>query len=143
MAVGTIIDGLDDHEGYAARHRSEETVTTTAAEATAAFDAYMAACGCGWRGGLHNATNVGHERAVEEWERIHARPLLARTIPAEVRDMVRDLTKAVGQLIEDRPLAGLEALRNLAEWGDATVARVQQVQPISRSQPSRGRSLGR
>lgn len=141
--MGSIIDGLDDHEGYAARHRSGATVIVTAAEATSAFDAYVAACGCGWRGGGHAATEDGHERAVEEWERVHATPLLARTVPAEVRQMIRDLTKGISQLIEDRPIAGLEALRTLADWADAIVVRVQRLPPTSRPQPQRGRSLGR
>lgn len=139
--MGTILDGLDDHEGYGAR-LTEAALTSTRTKTTARFDAYVAACGCGWRGGRHAATEDGYNAALGEWERTHAGPLLARTVPADVRHMISDVAKAVGQLIEDRPVAGLEALRTLAEWADAAVARIQRGPTTARQQPPRGRSLG-
>jgi hypothetical protein len=85
--MGTLLDGLYDHEGYAARRLPDGTLTGSWTAATAEFTAYVAACSCAvgdcsyrdWYGTTeHPATDAGEQAAVDEWERVHARPLLAR-----------------------------------------------------------------
>jgi hypothetical protein len=84
----------------------------------------VASCGCGWQGGAHPPTENGYESAVEEWDDDHARPLLARTVPDDVRSLIRDTEQSVSALPDERPLAGVEALRSLATWAGATVDRL-------------------
>jgi hypothetical protein len=75
--MGVVIEGLWDHEGYAARRLPDGTLTGTWTYATREFDAYVAACGCGWRGtGEHPPTEQGEEFAVDQWDAEHATPLL-------------------------------------------------------------------
>ena len=123
--MGVILDDLWDHEGYGARRLADGTHTGMWPVATASFEAYVASCGCGWEGGAHPPTEDGYESAVEEWEDDHARPLLARTVPDEVRSLIRDTEQSVAALVNERPLAALAALRSLAGWASATVARLQ------------------
>jgi hypothetical protein len=84
--VGVIIEDLYDHEGYGVRRLPDGTLTATWSAETAAFDAYVAACGCGWHGGEHPPTDDGYEAAVDQWEHDHARPLLAKAVPIAVGD---------------------------------------------------------
>src|SRR4029450_13423104 len=46
--MGVVREGLDDHEGYAARKLDDGTLTGTWTQATAAFTAYVASCACSW-----------------------------------------------------------------------------------------------
>jgi len=120
--MGVILDDLWDHEGYGARRPADGTNTRMWSVAT---KAYVASCGCGWEGGAHPPTEDGYESAVEEWEADHARPLLARTVPEEIRSLIRDTERSVSALVNERPLAALAALRSLAAWASTTVARLQ------------------
>lgn len=86
--MGSIIEDLYDHEGYGARLLPDGTLTATWSAETASFEAYVAACSCGWRGGEHPPTDEGYDAAVDAWEHDHARPLLADTVPAQ-RDQRR------------------------------------------------------
>jgi hypothetical protein len=135
-----MFDGLEDHEGYTARQLPDGTITSGPQRSLVA---YIAACGCGWRGGSHAPTHDGYDAAVEEWERDHGRPVLARTVPPEVREKIREVTKAVAQLMKERPVAGRQALRTISEWSDATVARTHPGEWLSERRTSPGRSLGR
>jgi len=54
--MGTILGDLDDHEGYGARRLPGGTITAGWTAETAAFEVYVAACGCGRRGGDHPPT---------------------------------------------------------------------------------------
>ena len=123
--MGVILDDLWDHEGYGARRLADGTHTGMWSLASASFEAYVASCGCGWEGGAHPPTEDGYESALHEWEDDHARPLLARTVPDEVRSLIRDTEQSVAALVSERPLAALVALRSLAGWASATVARLQ------------------
>ncbi len=49
--MGAIYDDLEGHEGFAARRLPDGTLTATWTAATASFSSYVAACGCGWKGG--------------------------------------------------------------------------------------------
>jgi hypothetical protein len=123
--MGVVLDDLYDHEGYGARRLADGTLTGSWSSASATFDCYVACCGCGWHGGDHPATEDGYEAAVDEWEVDHARPTLARVVPDEVISMMHTLERAIATLMQERPLAGLSALRSLSTWAGATVARAQ------------------
>ncbi|MEA2901694.1 MAG: hypothetical protein QOH36_1581 [Actinomycetota bacterium] len=110
-------------------------------QATAKFDAYVAACDCGWRGGEDRPpTEAGYEIAIDDWERDHARPVQARTVPARVTKMIRDLRTDVGALVKERPAAAQRALREVQAWTDSGMALARGTNPP----PSRGgRSIRR
>jgi hypothetical protein len=93
MAKGTMLDGLHDHVGYAARQLPTGGLSAWRTPETSEFTAYVAACWCAigeeserdWRGTTrHPPTEAGHDAALEEWERVHAQPLLGpRRVAAE------------------------------------------------------------
>ena len=120
--MGAVYDDLEGHEGYAARRLGDGTVSATWAPS---FRAYVAACACGWTGGDHPPTEDGYDAAVDEWDERHGRPLLAEAVPADVREAVLDAQRAVSELLEKRPSAGLKALQGLARWAQATVVRTR------------------
>jgi hypothetical protein len=77
--MGLILGDLYDHEGYAARRLPDGVLTGTWTYATREFTAYVAACGCGWHATrTWPPTGDGEELAVQQWEREHGEPLLAR-----------------------------------------------------------------
>ena len=81
------------------------------------IDAYVAACECGWQGDhAHPPTEEGYESAVDEWERDHARPLLATTLPADVDSAIKEAKQAIGRLLRERPGAAARALEDLGTW---------------------------
>ncbi len=115
--MGTIIEDLYDHEGYGARRLPDGSLTGTWTRQTARFDVYVAACGCGWQGKqTHPPTEEGYESAVDEWERSHARPLLAETVPAGADAAIRDAKQAIGSLLRERPRAAARVLDDLGDW---------------------------
>src|SRR4029453_9152391 len=62
--MGVVREGLDDHEGYAARKLEDGTLTGTWTAATAAFTAYVASCACGWTATAeHPPTQAGADAA--------------------------------------------------------------------------------
>lgn len=91
-------------------------LTATWSAETAAFDAYVAACSCGWHGGEHAPSEDGYDSAVDEWEAEHARPLLAETVPPAVATAIKDAKHAIGTLMRERPQAALRAIDELAGW---------------------------
>lgn len=114
--MGSIIEDLYDHEGYGARLLPDGTLTATWSAETASFEAYLAACSCGWRGGEHPPTDEGYDGAVDAWESDHARPLLAEHVPAGVNNAVTDAKQAIAILARERPGAALRALDELGGW---------------------------
>ena len=125
--MGTSIEGLDDHEGYAARKLPDGTMTGSWTAETAQFTAYIAACDCAgpgsswtqWYGPTeHPPTDEGHEAALDEWERVHAHPLLAETAPAGLDDTVTALLKRLALLAQDRPVGVLGTLRRIERATD-------------------------
>jgi hypothetical protein len=77
--MGSFIEDLWDHEGYAARRLPDGTLTGTWTAATDAFTAYVPACGCGWYGErAYQPTEDGEQVAIGQWEAEHATPLLDR-----------------------------------------------------------------
>ena len=139
--MGAVLDDLYDHEGFGARRLPDGTLTDMWTQATAKFDAYVAACDCGWRGEEDRPpTEAGYEIAIDDWERDHARPVQARTVPARVTKMIRDLRTEVGALVKERPAAAQRALREVQAWTDSAMALARGTNPP----PSRGgRSIRR
>ncbi len=125
IAVGTTYDDLPGHEGYAARRLPDRTLTASWTSETATFDSYVPRCECGWTGEGHDPTEEGYDEAVNEWDRRHAQPLLARAVPPAVADLIASVKSALEQLAEERPLAAAEALGRLGRWADAAAARLR------------------
>lgn len=118
--MGTILGDLYDHEGWASRRLPDGTLTGTFTAATADFRAYRPQCSCGWVGQAdYSPTEGGEDEALGEWERDHARPLLARQVPADLAADLSDVRRRLTELAEERPLAALEQARQLAKWADS------------------------
>ncbi len=122
--MGAIYDDLDGHEGYGARRLPDGTLTSSWTAATATFSSYVPKCECGWSGTDHAPTEEGYEDAIDEWDERHAQPLLARAVPVEVRERLREAKQSLTDLSKERPLAALEALQDLAGWAQAVIVRL-------------------
>lgn len=117
--MGTILDDLYDHEGWASRRLPDGTLTGTWTAATADFRAYRPQCSCDWVGRSdYPPTQDGEDQALREWERDHARPLLVLQSPAELASEIADVCRRLSEFAEDRPLAALRQVRQLAKWAD-------------------------
>ena len=123
--MGAIYDDLEGHEGYALRRLPDGTLASTSTPAMPEFRSYVAACECRWTGGDHPPTEDGYEDAVDEWDHRHARPLLAQAVPVEVRDKTREMKRALVELVDQRPIAGLKAAGELVTWAEALAARAR------------------
>jgi hypothetical protein len=102
--VGVIREGLDDHEGYAARRLDDGTLTGTWTQATAAFTAYIASCACGWTADqAHPPTPAGEDAALSDWA-AHADQQHAAQ-QARCRQQLAETLRALGRLAElvDQP----------------------------------------
>jgi hypothetical protein len=89
--MGTIVEDLWDHEGYAVRRLPDGTLTS-GTQATAEFTAYLAACSCGWRGSVtYTPTQAGEEFAVAQWRWEHAEGLLVRQTTRRRDELARVL----------------------------------------------------
>jgi hypothetical protein len=121
--MGVVIEGLWDHEGYAARRLPDGTLTGTWTAATREFTAFVAACGCGWRGDLeHPPTEAGEELAVDQWDAEHATALLQRQAERHQLELARVLEWLGGQAgrlhdpaVVDRVGRAAERVRGLVE----------------------------
>jgi hypothetical protein len=66
--MGVVREGLDDHEGYAARKLPNGALTSVWTATTAAFVAYVGACECGWTADAgHPPTEAGEVAALDDW----------------------------------------------------------------------------
>jgi hypothetical protein len=97
--MGTFLDDLDDHEGYADRRLPNGQLAGGVwTYATREFTAYVAACGCGWQAsGEHPPTEDGEEAAVDQWRSEHATPELARQATRRRGELARVLEWLGGQ----------------------------------------------
>ncbi len=154
--MGAILDDLWEHEGYGARRLPDGALSATWSAETAAFEAYVSACSCGWHGGEHSPTDNGYESAIDEWEVDHARPLLAETVPAAVASAIKDAKQAIGRLMRDRPEAARRMLDELGAWTAHTRQRFDPDKSVERmrhklgalgssavGRPDHGRTVGR
>jgi hypothetical protein len=90
--MGTILDDLDDHEGYAVRRLPDGTLTGVWTHATREFTAYVAGCDCGWGGTReYPPTEEGWELAVAAWRSEHAEPELGRQAERRRGELARVL----------------------------------------------------
>ncbi|MFP5377869.1 MAG: hypothetical protein ACLGIO_13960 [Acidimicrobiia bacterium] len=131
--MGAIYDDLEGHEGYGASQPGEG----------ATGEVLVAACRCGWTGGAHPDTEDGYDELLDDWDRHHARPLLARTLPAAVADIVAEARRALVAASAERPQAALAAAEDLARWAtelaDRARAAIGVPEPARRSGPAAGR----
>lgn len=147
--MGSHLEDLDGHEGYGARRLPDGTLTATWSAATARFDAYVAACSCGWQGGEHPPSEEGYEAALDQWDAGHARPLVALTVPADVADALAAAKEALAQLAGERPAAARRALDDLGRWADGRLEAIDAPSALSAGhhppieQSRRRRLLGR
>lgn len=146
--MGMTFEDLEDHEGYAPRQLPDGTLTTTWTGDTAAFDAYVGACTCGWSASDHDPpTEAGRTAAEDQWEVAHARPLFAATVPARITELVDNLSEEVAELADDRPLAARTVAQRLSAWSDhilqvTTIAeRQRHLDTVGRAGPERGLAL--
>jgi hypothetical protein len=91
--MGTFLEELDDHEGYADRRLADGSLAGgVRSRDTLDWTGYVAACGCGWHGTRdHPPTEVGEETALGEWVREHAHPLLAQRAERRRSELARVL----------------------------------------------------
>jgi|ERR671918_887599 hypothetical protein len=117
--MGMIFEELEDHEGYAARRLPDGTLTSTWTREIDAYTGYVAACSCGWTGSHeHPPTEVGRTAAEDQWEGIHARPLLATAVPTCINELVDNLRQELAELADHRPLAARTVANRLASWSE-------------------------
>jgi hypothetical protein len=97
--MGTFLDDLDDHEGYADRRLPNGQLAGGVwTSATREFTAYVAVCGCGWQAtGEHPPTEDGEEAAIDQWRSEHATPELARQATRRREELGRVLGWLGGQ----------------------------------------------
>jgi hypothetical protein len=95
--MGVVIEDLWDHEGYAARRLPDGTLTSTSIRD---FDAYVGACGCGWRANLnYPQTEAGEQAALDHCRQGHATPLLERQAQQRRAELAQAL-RALGGIAE-------------------------------------------
>jgi hypothetical protein len=111
--MGTFLDDLDDHEGYADRRLPNGQLAGGVwTHPTREFTAHVAACGCGWQAtGEHPPTEDGEETAVDQWRSEHAEPELARQATRRRGDLARVLDWLGGQAGRLEDPATLERVR--------------------------------
>jgi hypothetical protein len=124
--MGVVIEGLWDHEGYGARRLPDGTLTGTWTYATREFTAFVAACGCGWRGNIdHPPTDAGEELAIDQWDAEHATPLLARQAERRQLELARTLEWLGGQAGRLHDPATVDRIGRAIERAGGLVAEVQ------------------
>jgi hypothetical protein len=114
--MGVVIEGLWDHEGYAARRLPDGTLAGTWTWATREFTAFAAACDCGWRGTVgYPPTDLGEEMALDHWQLEHASPLLDQLAERHRAELAQGL-RALGGIANfvDNP-ANLSRISRAAE----------------------------
>jgi hypothetical protein len=93
--VGSVREGLYDHEGYAARKLPDGTLTGTWTTATAVFTAYVARCGCGWAATAeHPPSEAGADAALDDWAAHADQQQAARQ--ARCRGELAEVLRALG-----------------------------------------------
>jgi hypothetical protein len=140
--MGTILDDLDDHEGYALRRLPDGTLTGTWTHATRQFTAYVAGCDCGWRGTRqYPPTEEGWELAVEAWENEHAEPELDRQAQRRRGELARVLEWLGAQADRLEDPATVERVARGVDRARDLVADVQR--DLERQAPEREAEGGR
>jgi hypothetical protein len=125
--MGTLIEDLDDHEGYVLWRLPDGTLTSAwTNDNRRQATAYVADCECGWRSNrAHPPTEQGDEAARQEWVREHAVPELARQA-ARRREQLANMLGWLGQ-VRDR-LEDPDSLRRVSEglaWAGELAERLE------------------
>jgi len=129
--MSAIHEDLDGHEGYA-RQLADGAAPDNRNHERSRFDAYVAACVCGWNGtGRHHPTEDGYEAALDEWDSEHAQPLLAYAVPAHVRQSLSEACRCIRELLDERPDAALKVLGDLDRWRMDMSTRIGEVAPAA------------
>jgi hypothetical protein len=99
--MGTFVEDLWDHEGYADRRLADGRLAGGIwSRDTLDWTGYVAACGCGWCGSLdHPPTEEGEQAALDQWRDVHAEPMLARQAQQRRAELTR-LLRALGDTAE-------------------------------------------
>jgi hypothetical protein len=127
--MGVVIEDLWDHEGYAARRLPDGTLTSTSIRD---FDAYVGACGCGWRANLnYPPTEAGEQAALDHWHQGHATPLLDRHAQQRRAELAQAL-RALGGIADF-----ISNPANLARIGRAADRVQELVDDLQRDQERR------
>jgi hypothetical protein len=125
--MGTLIEDLDDHEGYVLWRLADGTLTAAwTSDNRRQVTAYVAECECGWRSRREHPPNEqGDEAARDEWVREHAVPELAR----QATRRGEQLANMLGWLAQQRDrLQDPESLRRVSEglaWASELAERLQ------------------
>src|SRR5215208_2443059 len=125
--MGTLLDDLDDHEGYVDRRLPDGQLAGGVwTYATREFTAYVATCGCGWQAtGEHPPTEEGEEAAVDQWRWEHAEPELARQATRRRGDLARVVEWLAGQAGRLEDPATVERVRRAVDRARALVDDLQ------------------
>ena len=123
--MGTFVEDLWDHEGYADRRLADGRLAGGIwSRDTLDWTGYVAACGCGWRGSLHHPpTEDGEQAALDQWRDGHAIALLARQAQQRQAELTRIL-RALGDTAEhlDNPAQLARISRAADRVGELTQA---------------------
>ena len=125
--MGTLLEDLEDHEGYVLWRLADGALTAAwTPEHRRQLTGYVAECECGWRSHReHPATEHGDEAARQEWVREHAVAELARQ--GERRR--EQLANMLGWLSQQRDrLTDPDDLRRVAEglaWASELTERLE------------------
>jgi hypothetical protein len=114
--MGVVIEGLWDHEGYAARRLPDGTLTGIWTWATRAFTGFVPACGCGWHAQReYPPTEAGEQAALDHWHGAHATPLVEHQAQQRRAELAQAL-RALGGIADfvDNP-ANLARIRRAAD----------------------------
>jgi hypothetical protein len=141
--MGTFVEDLDDHEGYADRRLPDGQLAGGVwTYVTREFTAYVAVCGCGWQAtGEHPPTDAGEEAAVDQWMVEHAEPELARQATRRHLELARALEWLGTQTDRLHDLATVDRVARGLDRAHRLVADVQR--DLDRAAPEREADHGR
>ena len=99
--MGTLIEGLDDHEGSVLWRLADGRLTHAwTNDNRRQLTGYVADCECGWRSHrAHPPTDHGDEAARQEWVREHAIPELGRQAQQRRAELAQAL-RALGGIAD-------------------------------------------
>jgi hypothetical protein len=125
--MGTILEDLEDHEGYADRRLPDGRLAGGVwSRDTLDWTGYVAACGCGWHGTVDwSPTDAGEEFAVDQWRWAHAEPLLQQQAERRRGELTRVLGWLGTQADQFEDPAGLERISRAVDHARQLVDHLQ------------------
>ncbi len=144
MGIVIELDGMYDHEGYAARRLPDGTLTSTWTAQTRQFTGYVAACACGWHAtSSHPPTDSGYDAATDQWYRTHANQVLGRLAQRdrhELAEVLRTLGRSADR-VEDP--ANLDHITRAAEHARRLAEQVRQTTRVIHQREATEPEVGR